>query len=220
MLNKDRERLWDGLKWPDQAPLNEWPNQAVLDRIVATVQKHIPPNLDKAQLLTDLKNAAHSYLAGVMLREEPSKRRQRGDKIVAAARRLKALLDDGEGLPVTHRPPREYCALLDHLIGDIRTNRNLSPQQAARLGLGGLSANEQLVDQLQLMFEAHFGIKARYTKSVIDDTVEGIFIDFAEAVFNELGINNSHTAFSRRAIERALTRANSHRRSTGKTARE
>ncbi len=211
-------RLWSGLNWPDQAELNEWPDQATLDRILAAVQEHIPPNLDKTQLLADLKNAVGLYLAGEMLREEPSKRRRRGDRIIAAARRLKTLLDDGESPPVTHRSPRDYCAALDSLIGDIQTNSHLSPHKAAMLGLGGLSAMEQLVAQLEEMFEANFRTEAGYTRSEVDDDVTGIFIDFAEAVFNELGITNSGVPYSRRGLERALTKARSHRRSTGKTA--
>jgi hypothetical protein len=218
MRSKKKERLWAGLNWPDQAPLKEWPNQAALDRILAAVPEHTTPNFDKAQLLTDLRGATHSYLAGVMLREQPSKRRQRGNKIIATARRLKTLLDDGEGPPVTHRPLREYCALLDYLIGDVQTNSNHSLRQAGKLGPGGFSEFEQLVGELQAMFEAHFGISAGYTRSEIDGTVQGIFIDFAAAALKELGITNAGDGFSRRAIERALTKIR--HPPTGKTARK
>jgi hypothetical protein len=157
---KGGERNWEEPKWLDQADLRP---------ILEAVKGHIPANLDKAQLLSDLKRAARDYWAGGMLREEPSKRRRRADKIVEVAQRLKLLLDDGQRPPVTYQSPMSYCAVLDHLIGDINTNRSLAPQHASKLGLGEVSAFEQLIYQLRTTFETHFGTKAGYTRSKIDN---------------------------------------------------
>jgi hypothetical protein len=123
---KGGKRNWEGPKWLDQADLRP---------ILEAVKGHIPASLDKAQLRSDLKAAALDYWAGVMLREEPSKRKRRADKIVETAQLLKSMLDDGQRPPVTYQPPMSYCAVLDELIGDINTNRKLTPPRAARLGL-------------------------------------------------------------------------------------
>jgi hypothetical protein len=97
------ERRWLDLNWPDRATFDQWPDQAVLDRILVAVQEHIPTNLDKAQLLAALKNATHLYCAGMLMRQQPAKQRQRGNKVIATARRLKLLLDDGQNPPVTYQ---------------------------------------------------------------------------------------------------------------------
>ena len=216
MAIKGGERRWLDLNWPDQATFDQWPDQAVLDRILVAVQERIPTNLDKAQLLAALKDATHLYIAGMLMRQQPAKQRQRGNKVIATARRLKLLLDDGQNPPVTHQSPSLYCQALDLLIGDVERLQQLAAQYGSNLGLGERSAFEQLCMQLQKMFETHFGIKHRYTKAPDSCEIEGPVIDFIEATLKELGALNSGKPYSRRAIADALGR----RRLTGKSARK
>ena len=180
------------------------------------VQEHIPTNLDKAQLLAALTNATHLYIAGMLMRQQPAKQHRRGNKVIATARRLKLLLDDGQNPPVTYQSPSLYCEALDHLVADVERLQQHAVQYSSNLGLGERSAFEQLCMHLQKIFETHFGIKHRYTKAPDSCEVEGLVIDFIEATLKELGVLNSGKPYSRRAIADAFGR----RRLTGKIARK
>jgi hypothetical protein len=191
-----RQQLWLDVKEPDQAALK---------RILAAVKHDVPGDLDEAALLTSLQNAVQLYLAGVMMRDEPAKQRKRGDKIIAACTHLKGLLDDGENPPVTCHHPSHYCEALDVIIVDVNKVRALAEHFGHRLGLRQRSAFEHLIGILHKAFETHFKVKSRYTRSDFTETVEGPFIEFAEAVLDETDIRSERQPFSRHSIASALT---------------
>ena len=209
------KREWLDRKLSDEATFDQSPDRAALDRILEAIQEHVSADLDKDRLLSHLRKTVQLYAAGLMMRKQPAKERQRGDRIVKKAREIKALLEQNP--PLILEPRTIYYRQLDDLIAKINDFRRFAAQYGDRLGLGERSAFEDLILRLQRMFEAHFGIKHKYTKQPDSDEVAGPFIDFAEAALKELGINNSGNPYSRRAIADALTNRD---RSTGKTARK
>jgi len=215
MTTQDGKRRWLDRKLSDQATFDQSPDRAALDRILEAIQEHVSANLDKDRLLSDLRTTVQLYAAGLMMRKQPAKERQRGNRIVKKAREIKALLEQNPPLILERRII--YCTQLDDLIAKIENFRRFAAQYGNTLGLGERSAFEALILGWQKMFETHFGIKHKYTKIPDSHEVEGPFVDFAEAALKELGINNSGNPYSRRAIADALTDRDS---STGKTARK
>jgi hypothetical protein len=215
MITKGGKHQWLDRKLSDQATFDQSPDRAALDRILEAIQEHVSANLDKDRLLNDLRKTVQLYAAGLMMRKQPAKARQRGNRIVKKAREIKALLEQNP--PLILEPRITYCGQLDDLIVKIEDFRRFAAQYGDRLGLGERSAFEELIFSWQKTFKTHFGIKHKYTKHPDSGEVEGPFIDFAEAALKELGINNSGNPYSRRAIADALTNND---RSTGKTARK
>jgi hypothetical protein len=60
------------------------------------------------------------------------------------------------------------------------------------------------------VFEKHFHQKATYVRDRTSDWAEGAFLDFAEAVLQELNITKSGQPYARNTIAAALSKARRH----------
>jgi hypothetical protein len=175
-----------------------------IDRVLASVEQ-VPADLDRAQLLQELNSILAWYRLGVYHRSAPAKRHKDIEKIVATAKKLRALIKDNWLLVSIHD------ANLEQLIVNVNKFRfpvNQLPH--IEFGVGEGSAFEHLVGQwLRHMFETHFKIKAGYTRNPYTDSSEisGPFIDFAQAVLKELQIHNNDAPYSRSAIANTLSKA-------------
>ena len=72
-----------------------------VDHILASV-KHVPADLDRAQLLQELNSILAWYRLGVYHRSAPAKRHKDIEKIVATAKKLRALIEDNWVLVSKH----------------------------------------------------------------------------------------------------------------------
>ncbi len=175
-----------------------------VDHILASV-KHVPADLDRAQLLQELNSILAWYRLGVYHRSAPAKRHKDIEKIVATAKKLRALIEDNWVLASKHD------ANLEELIVDAKKFQSpVNQLPHIKFGVGKGSAFEHLVGQwLSQIFETHFKIKAGYKRNPYTDPSEisGPFIDFAQAVLKELQINKNGAAYSRNAIATALSKA-------------
>jgi hypothetical protein len=168
-----------------------------IDRIL-TVVGDVPADLDRDELRSDLEGVRSIYRTGVSLRQAPSKRLQKVNKIVEAAERLELLIM-GEPHLGRHRPA------LKRLVADAK--QELFPSELVKLlgGGGQVSAFQNLIDILRDTFERHFKIEAGYTRDPINDVVTGAFIDFAQAALEEMNVTYLGRPYSRGSIASALS---------------
>jgi hypothetical protein len=177
-----------------------------IEAIIASVGAAVPPKIDKAELLSDLKGTVSLYRHSVGLRNEPAKRAQRLAKVIKAARYLQSELAGD---------PRFWSTLLE-----LERVCQLGPYDLRlpnMLGYKKVSAFDNLIGfMLAETFEKHFKLKSGYSKDRIDGTVSGPFIEFAETVLDQFKIEiegklkRGSRPYSRRAIADAYTKG-SHR---------
>jgi hypothetical protein len=170
-------------------------DQACIDRILAAVE-HVPVDLDRGELLSELEGIRSLYKTGVDFRHQPTKRAQNTAKIIAAAKSLKTLIKKDWEL-------RWHVAMLNRLIADAP----FPPALKDGLGAGQVSAFDNLIGKwLRSTFERHFNIEASYTRDPWTNEVTGAFIDFAAAALTELGVTNLGNPYSRSSIASAVSK--------------
>jgi hypothetical protein len=169
-----------------------------VDRIMAAV--NVPGRApDRKELLADLEGELAIYRTGTVLRERPVEREQMVAKAVAALECGRGLLGDYiDKYGMLHL--RCHLAPLDRVLEDVRKensaelNRIVGFKQPMTV-----SAVERLVGGLVRIFERHYKIEAGYTDDYVESSSSSPFIDFADAVLQEAGIN-----YDRRSIPRTM----------------
>jgi hypothetical protein len=160
---------------------------------------------DSRDLLgADLQSLANFHRTGSDIRKKPAKRYQDIDRAIAKAKELKSDAEAILGIRFKrHRPA------LDLLIADLDDESSLAYDPV--FGVADGSAFDTLVGRgLKHVFEKHFHQKATYVRDRTSDWAEGAFLDFAEAVLQELNITKSGQPYARNTIAAALSKARRH----------
>jgi hypothetical protein len=190
-----------------------------IDRIVAATGE-APNNLDRAELLSELEGIRSLYRTGLDVRKEPAKRSQQVVRIVETAEHLIALIRDEPWLGSHQAALRRLIAdaesglcqarkapeRVPRTAPETRTTRQaqLATRRLAGLvGLGQLSATENLTVLLARAYERHYGKQLSWIRDPGANTVEGQVIDFIDAAIKELGIT---LEYSRSSVARALSK--------------
>jgi hypothetical protein len=170
--------------------------EGAIDRILAAAG-NVPAGLDRDRLFQDLESIAAHHKLGVYARREPAKRCKEMNKLIAAVEKVRGLIQNNRLLVSLHHTD------LERLINSAKKLKSPADQLPdIPLGVGEVSAAENLISKLVAVFEDHFRpLAASYTKVPSTNVVKGPFIDFAEAALKETG-----APYARRSIADALAK--------------
>jgi hypothetical protein len=178
------------------------PDASTVDRIIAAV-KGAPADINRTELARDLAFALSQYQIALHFKNAPAERLKRREKIRRAARELRSLLFNDEGLP------HDLWVDLPQNISGITLRSGLKTlsemPDEPRFQMGEIRALEALVGfWLRRIFESHFKMDATVTKDSIEDQYVGEMLDFACAVIRESKTTNKGKPYTRGTIATAF----------------
>lgn len=205
-------------------------DRAAVDRIICEVGKrHVPTNIDRADLGFDLNFARISYVNSNQFRKKKTNQTKNNLKRLSnVTMKLEGLLTDDVltaigphcQIPLDElgRPPSyPASAKLEHLRSILKELRNaidrasrpLSAEAGALfdgyLGLNERSAFEHLIGvHLVAVYEKHFTRAAGVSKGEESKCVYGPYIRFCEQALKEMRIFNGGRPYAADAIDRAF----------------